>query len=95
MSDIRVSAGSGDIAQRAGRSPSAYSPAVAKGAQVRRALGKRFEKLRQHGSHAVYRVGPGVTATFAYHDRAELADRQLRQVAADFGLTLEELKKLL
>ena len=71
-----------------------YSRAWRRGAQVRRALGKRFEKLRQRGSQAIYRVGSG-TATFAYHDRAELADRQLRQVAADFGLTLEELKDLL
>jgi predicted RNA binding protein YcfA (HicA-like mRNA interferase family) len=65
-----------------------------KGAQVKRALGKRFEKLRQRGSHAIYRVGSG-TVVFAYHDRDELADRQLRRIAADFGLTLEELKDLL
>jgi predicted RNA binding protein YcfA (HicA-like mRNA interferase family) len=75
--------------------PVGDTPLMPKGAQVRRALGKRFEKLRQHGSHAVYRVAPGVNVTFAYHDRAELADRQLRKVAADFGLTLEELKDLL
>jgi hypothetical protein len=35
------------------------------------------------------------TRTFAYHDNAELADRQLRQIAKDFGTTLEELKALL
>jgi predicted RNA binding protein YcfA (HicA-like mRNA interferase family) len=51
-------------------------------------------KLRQRGSHVVFRVGDG-TVTFAYHDRVELADRQLRQIAADFGLSLEDLKKLL
>ncbi len=61
---------------------------------VRLALLKRFVKLRQRGSHLIFRVGDG-TATFAYHDRIELADRQLRQVASDFGLTLEELKALL
>jgi predicted RNA binding protein YcfA (HicA-like mRNA interferase family) len=66
-----------------------------KAAQVRRALTRRFEKLRQRGSHVVYRLDDGGTATFAYHDRVELADRQLRQVAADFGLTLEQLKDLL
>ncbi len=65
-----------------------------KAAVVRRALIRRFEKLRQRGSHVVFRVNGG-TATFAYHDRVELADRQLRQVAEDFGLTLEELKELL
>lgn len=65
-----------------------------KAAVVRRALERRFVKLRQRGSHAVFRVEDG-TATFAYHDRVELADRQLRQVAKDFGLTLDELKELL
>ena len=40
-------------------------------------------------------MGRNGTAVFAYHDRAELADRQLRKVAADFGLTLEELTDLL
>jgi hypothetical protein len=43
---------------------------------------------------AIYQV-PGGTAVFAYHDRAELADRQLKKVAADFSLTLDELKDLL
>jgi hypothetical protein len=38
---------------------------------------------------------PGGTASLAYHDRAELADRQLEKVAADFGLSLDELKDLL
>jgi len=65
-----------------------------KARQVRRVLERRFEKLRQRGSHATFRVGGG-TATFAYHDRVELADRQLRQIAADFGLSLKELKHLL
>ncbi len=65
-----------------------------KARQVRRALERRFEKLRQRGSHVTFRVGDG-SATFAYHDRVELADRQLKQIAADFGLTLKELKNLL
>jgi predicted RNA binding protein YcfA (HicA-like mRNA interferase family) len=65
-----------------------------KAAEVRRALENNFQKLRQRGSHATFRVGNGI-ATFAYHDRAELADRQLRKVASDFGLTLDELKDLL
>lgn len=65
-----------------------------KAAQVRKALLRRFVKLRQRGSHVVFRVDDG-TATFAYHDRVELGDRQLRQVAKDFGLTLDELKDLL
>lgn len=65
-----------------------------KAAEVRRALERNFTKLRQRGSHLIFRVAGG-TATFAYHDRAELADRQLRKVAADFGLSLDELKDLL
>lgn len=65
-----------------------------KARQVRRALERHFVKVRQRGSHAIFRVGEG-TATFAYHDRVELADRPLRQVAGDLGLTLEELKDLL
>lgn len=65
-----------------------------KAAAVRRALERSFVKLRQRGSHATFRTSDG-TATFAYHDRAELADRQLRKVAADFGMTLDELKDLL
>ena len=65
-----------------------------KGAEVRRALERNFPKLRQRGSHAVF-MGRNGTAVFAYHDRAELADRQLRKVAADFGLSLDELKDLL
>jgi predicted RNA binding protein YcfA (HicA-like mRNA interferase family) len=67
---------------------------VPKASQVKRALERRFEKLRQRGSHVTFRVGKK-TATFAYHDRAELADRQLRQIASDFDLTVEELKDLL
>ena len=57
-------------------------------------MDKRFRRLRQRGSHVIFQVGSS-TVTFAYHDRDELADRQLRKVAADFGLTLEELKDLL
>jgi hypothetical protein len=53
-----------------------------------------LDSIDQRGSHAKFEVGDG-RATFAYHDRAELADRQLRKVAADFGLTLDELKNLL
>jgi predicted RNA binding protein YcfA (HicA-like mRNA interferase family) len=64
-----------------------------KAAKVRRGLEKRFRKVRQRGSHVIFQVGSG-TVTFGYHDRVELADRQLRKVAADFGLTLDELKDL-
>lgn len=65
-----------------------------KASQVKRALEKRFTRLRQRGSHVTFRVGEK-TVTFAYHDRVELADRQLRRVAAAFDISLEELKALL
>jgi len=71
-----------------------YCGSVPKARQVRLALQRRFVKLRQRGSHVVFSVSDG-TVTFAYHDRVELADRQLRQIARDFGISLEELKKLL
>lgn len=65
-----------------------------KARQVKRALEKRFKKLRQKGSHLMFQVG-NKTRTLAYHDGVDLADRQLRQIARDFGITLEELKALL
>jgi hypothetical protein len=33
--------------------------------------------------------------TFAYHDSVELSNRELRDVAGQFGITLDELKSLL
>ena len=65
-----------------------------KAAKVRRALERAFVRSRQRGSHVQFEVG-GSTVTFAYHDRVELGDRQLRKVAKEFGLTLDELKDLL
>lgn len=65
-----------------------------KAARVRRALEREFHKVRQRGSHITL-MGRNGPATFAYHDRVELSDRQLSKVAGDFGLTLDELKSLL
>jgi predicted RNA binding protein YcfA (HicA-like mRNA interferase family) len=69
--------------------------AVARGAQLRRALEKRFTKVRQNGSHITFRIGEHDTAIYAFHDNRDLGEKHLRMVAKDFGLTLEELKRLL
>ena len=68
---------------------------MARGAQLRRALEKRFVKIRQSGSHITFRIGEHETAIYAFHDSRDLGERHLRMVAKDFGLTLEELKRLL
>jgi predicted RNA binding protein YcfA (HicA-like mRNA interferase family) len=68
---------------------------VAKGAQLRKALEKRFAKIRQRGSHITFRIGPHEMAIYAFHDSRDLGERHLRMVAKDFGLTLDELKRLL
>jgi predicted RNA binding protein YcfA (HicA-like mRNA interferase family) len=66
-----------------------------KARRVRRALERRFELIRQRGSHGRFRRDDGRRVTFAYHDSVELSDSELRDVAEDFGLTLDELKELL
>jgi len=68
---------------------------VAKGSQLRKALEKRFTKVRQNGSHITFRIGQHETAIYAFHDSRDLGEKHLRMVAKDFGLTLEELKRLL
>jgi predicted RNA binding protein YcfA (HicA-like mRNA interferase family) len=66
-----------------------------KARRVRRALERRFELIRQRGSHGRFRRDDGRKVTFAYHDGIELSDSELRDVAADFGINLDELKSLL
>jgi len=66
-----------------------------KARQVRRALERRFQLIRQRGSHGRFRRDDGRMVTFAYHDRVELADSEVRDVAEDFGITLDELRGLL
>ncbi len=50
--------------------------------------------VRQRGSHRQFAKG-GETRTFAYHDSVELGSVQLRKIAAQFGLTLDELRAAL
>lgn len=68
---------------------------MARAGQVRRALEKRFVKLRQRGSHITFQIAEHETAIYAFHDSRDLGERHLRMVAKDFGMTPEELKRLL
>lgn len=68
---------------------------MAKGRQVRKALEKAgWQPIRQSGSHVQLRKGSR-TESFSYHDSVELGHTQLRFVAKKFGLSLDELKRLL
>ncbi len=68
---------------------------MAKGRQVRKALEKAgWTRVRQAGSHVHLQKGSRAE-TFSYHDSVELGQTQLRFVAKKFGLSLEELKRLL
>lgn len=46
------------------------------------------------GSHHKLKKG-NATRIFTYHDTVELGKVQLRDVAKDFGFTVEQLKKLI
>lgn len=68
---------------------------MAKGRQVKKALLKAgWVRVRQSGSHVHY-GRDGRIATFSYHDGVELGTTQPRFVAKRFGMSLEELKRLL
>ncbi len=68
---------------------------MAKGRQVRKALQKAgWSRARQSGSHVQLQKGAR-TETFSYHDGVELGTTQLRIVARKFGLSLDELERLL
>jgi predicted RNA binding protein YcfA (HicA-like mRNA interferase family) len=74
---------------------SRYRGPVAKGRQVRKALEKAgWTKVRQSGSHVHLLRGARIE-TLSYHDSVELGQTQLRFVARKFGLSLDELKRLL
>ena len=67
---------------------------MTKARRVRKALEQRYLKVRQRGSHITFLV-KGRAETYAYHDQRDLGDRQLRRLATKFGMTLDELKRLL
>jgi uncharacterized protein len=78
------------------RVASLHCQPMAKARRVRRAVERAgWIRIRQTGgSHAVYRRG-GETAIFAFHDREDLGGPALAIVAKEFGLTLDELRRLL
>jgi predicted RNA binding protein YcfA (HicA-like mRNA interferase family) len=68
---------------------------VAKARRVRRAIEKAgWELVRIRGSHRIYRRGT-VMVPFAYHDGADLGRTALAIVAKEFGMTVDELRRLL
>jgi predicted RNA binding protein YcfA (HicA-like mRNA interferase family) len=68
---------------------------MAKARQVLKGIQKAgWELIGTESSHRKLRKGSR-TVTFSYHDTVELGQTQLRIVAKQFGLTLDELRKLL
>jgi len=68
---------------------------VPKAARVLAALKRDgWTQVRQEGSHRQL-VKSGRRATFAYHDARDLGNTQLRDIADDFGYTLDELRQLI
>jgi predicted RNA binding protein YcfA (HicA-like mRNA interferase family) len=68
---------------------------MAKARKVRRALEKGgWELVRIRGSHRIYRRH-GAVVPFAYHDGADLGGPALAIVAKEFGMTVDELRRLL
>jgi predicted RNA binding protein YcfA (HicA-like mRNA interferase family) len=50
--------------------------------------------VRIRGSHRIYRKA-NRTAPFAYHDSADLGGPAMAVVARAFGMTVDELRRLL
>jgi predicted RNA binding protein YcfA (HicA-like mRNA interferase family) len=68
---------------------------VAKARQVRKALVKAgWELVSVRGSHHVYRKH-GRIEVFAYHDTVDLGGPRMAIVAKQFGLTIDQLRRLL
>jgi predicted RNA binding protein YcfA (HicA-like mRNA interferase family) len=68
---------------------------MARARQVRRAIEKAgWELVRTRGWHRIYRKG-SATVPFAYHDSVDLGSPALAVIAREFGLTVDELRRLL
>jgi len=68
---------------------------LAKARQVRRALAKAgWTLVSVRGSHHVYRQ-QGRIEVFAYHDNVDLGGPRMAIVAKQFGLTVDQLRRLL
>jgi predicted RNA binding protein YcfA (HicA-like mRNA interferase family) len=67
---------------------------MAKARQVRKAIEKAgWELVRTRGSHRIYRKGQ-MTVPFAYHDSVDLGGPAMAILAAEFGMTVGELRRL-
>lgn len=68
---------------------------MAKARQVRRAIEQLgWQLVRIRGSHCIYRKGVK-TVPFAYHDGADLGRAALAVVAKEFGVSVDDLRRLL
>jgi len=68
---------------------------LAKARQVRRALEKLgWACVGTVGSHRKYRRG-SATRIFAHHDSVDLGGPALARIARDYGVRLDELRRLL
>lgn len=52
-----------------------------------------FSEVRQRGSHKQFRHADGRTTTVPFHKGRDISPTLLRKIAADVGLTLNELLK--
>lgn len=52
-----------------------------------------FSEVRQRGSHKQFRHADGRTTTVPFHKGRDISPTLLRKIAADVGLTLDELLK--
>ena len=53
-----------------------------------------FKKIRQTGSHAIYRHPDGRWTTIPIHKGKEISIGLLRKILKDLGLSVEEFNKL-
>ncbi len=53
-----------------------------------------FKKIRQKGSHVVYRHSDGRWITIPMHKGRDISDGLLRKIIKDLGLSVEEFNKL-
>lgn len=61
--------------------------------EVIRALEKNgFDRVRQSGSHAIYRHPDGRRTTVPIHGKRDLGRGLVRQILNDTGLTVAELR---
>jgi len=53
-----------------------------------------FERIRQTGSHGIYRHPDGRWTTLPFHTGRDVPKGTLRNIIKDVGITVEEFEKL-